>query len=201
MSDNGVIGSAVNHDITSDFISVSPNDTWIATGRYNANASSSPEMVIVYQYYDVNKAVIGARSRNTSGKYVTQYSITKTIPAGVAYMRVSSGWVDDGYGSFKIEKGNIPTNWTPAPEDIIHDYTNITGAVGDADAVVTVSNITPANATNKTISATSSNAGVATVSSNDGINFTIHFVDSGTATINIKSNDNGYSKAVTVTVA
>lgn len=59
----------------------------------------------------------------------------------------------------------------------------------------------PSNADNKTISATSSNAGVATVSSNDGMNFTIHFVASGTATINIKSNDNGYSKAVAVTVA
>ncbi|WP_273718001.1 hypothetical protein, partial [Leuconostoc mesenteroides] len=32
-------------------------------------------------------------------------------------MRVSSGWVNDGYGSFKIEKGNTPTDWTPSPED------------------------------------------------------------------------------------
>ncbi|MFT8852741.1 MAG: phage tail spike protein [Leuconostoc suionicum] len=118
LADNGVIGSATNHDLTSDFISVSPNDTWIATGRYNSNVSSSPEMVIVFQYYDVNKAVLGARSRNTSGKYVTQYSVTKTIPSGVAYMRVSSGWVNDGYGSFKIEKGNIVTDWSPAPEDV-----------------------------------------------------------------------------------
>lgn len=116
--DNDVVVNAVNHDMTSDFISVSPNDTWIATGRYNSNASSSTEMIIVFQYYDVNKAVIGARSRNSSGKYVTRYSVTKTIPSGVAYMRVSSGWVDDGYGSFKIEKGNIVTDWTPAPEDV-----------------------------------------------------------------------------------
>ncbi|WP_338753120.1 hypothetical protein [Leuconostoc mesenteroides] len=118
LADNGVIGSATNHDLTSDFISVSPNDTWIATGRYNSNASSSPEMVIVFQYYDTNKAVVGARSRNSSGKYVTQYSATKTIPSGVAYMRVSSGWVNDGYGSFKIEKGNTVTDWSPAPEDV-----------------------------------------------------------------------------------
>ncbi|MCM6836074.1 hypothetical protein [Leuconostoc mesenteroides] len=118
LADNGVIGSATNHDLTSDFISVSPNDTWIATGRYNSNASISPEMVIVFQYYDVNKSIIGVRSRNTSGKYVTQYSVAKTIPSGVAYMRVSSGWVNDGYGSFKIEKGNIVTDWTPAPEDV-----------------------------------------------------------------------------------
>ncbi len=33
-------------------------------------------------------------------------------------MRVSSGWVNDGYGSFKIEKGNIVTDWSPAPEDV-----------------------------------------------------------------------------------
>jgi len=73
--------------------------------------------------------------------------------------------------------------------------------VGGADAVVTVSNITPTNATNKTIGATSSNTSVATVSSTDGIHFNIHRVASGTATINIKSNDNGASKTVTVTVA
>jgi len=59
----------------------------------------------------------------------------------------------------------------------------------------------PSNANNKTISAKSSNTGVATVSSTDGIHFNIHSVASGTATINIKSNDNGYSKTVTVTVA
>lgn len=118
LADNGVIGAATNHDLTSDFISVSPNDTWIATGRYNSNASSAPEMVIVFQYYDTNKALVGARSRNSLGKYVTQYSVTKTIPSGVAYIRVSSGWINDGYGSFKIEKGNTVTDWTPAPEDV-----------------------------------------------------------------------------------
>lgn len=73
--------------------------------------------------------------------------------------------------------------------------------MGGADTVVTVSNITPSNANDKTVGATSSNTSVATVSSTDGIHFNIHSVASGTAIINIKSNDNGYSKTVTVTVA
>ncbi|MBS1007795.1 phage baseplate protein [Leuconostoc suionicum] len=117
LADNGVIGSAVNHDMTSDFISVIPGDNWIATGRYNSNASSAPEMVIVYQFYDANKAVLGARSRNSSGKYTTLYSVTKVVPSGAYYMRISSGWINDGYGSFKIEKGNVATDYTPSPED------------------------------------------------------------------------------------
>lgn len=117
LADNGVIGSAVNHDMTSNFISVTPGDSWIATGRYNSNASSSPEMVIVYQFYDANKAVLGARSRNTSGKYTTLYSVPKVVPNGASYMRISSGWINDGYGSFKIEKGNVATNYTLSPED------------------------------------------------------------------------------------
>ena len=137
LADNGVIGSATNHDMTSDFISVSPNETWIATGRYNSNASSSPEMVIAFQYYDVNKEIVGVRSRNTSGKYVTQYSVTKTIPSGVAYMRVSSGWVNDGYGSFKIEKGNIATDWTPAPEDVDSATAKAQLTADNASAAVT----------------------------------------------------------------
>lgn len=117
LADNGVIVNPVNHDMTSNFISVTPGDSWIATGRYNSNASSSPEMVIVYQFYDANKSVLGARSRNTSGKYTTLYSVPKVVPNGASYMRISSGWINDGYGSFKIEKGNIATDWTPAPED------------------------------------------------------------------------------------
>lgn len=81
------------------------------------------------------------------------------------------------------------------------DKSSVTGTVGGADTVVTVSNIQPSEATNKKFSATSDNPNVATVTSSDGIHFNIHRVATGATTVNIKSDDSSVTKAVSVTVS
>lgn len=115
---NGTVQAPSNHDMASDYITVIPGDTWKATGRYTAGASSAPEMVIVYVFYDANKNMIGSRTRN-SNPYSPQYSVSIKVPntSSIAFMRVSFGWIDDGFGTAKIEKGDTVTDYTPSPED------------------------------------------------------------------------------------
>jgi len=59
----------------------------------------------------------------------------------------------------------------------------------------------PSNATNKAITASSSNTSVATVTSTDGTHFNVHLVATGTATISLKSADGGATKTISVTVS
>ena len=71
-----------------------------------------------YQFYAADKSLIGSRWTNTSsttvnGKEYFKHSIT--VPTNAAILRVSARLYTDG--KIKVEKGNIATDWTLAPED------------------------------------------------------------------------------------
>ena len=107
--------ATINADMTSDFIAVSPNETWQLTSWLAPNMNGN----IIYTYYDANKTYID-NSRVLKWLYATKDPITTsiTIPDGVAYMRVSSQHMGGNQGAkVKVEKGTKPTDWTPAPED------------------------------------------------------------------------------------
>ena len=107
--------NATNADMTSDFIAVSPNETWQLTSWLAPNMNGN----IIYTYYDANKTYID-NSRVLKWLYATNDPITTsiTIPDGVAYMRVSSQHMGGNQGAkVKVEKGTKPTGWTPSPED------------------------------------------------------------------------------------
>ncbi|KAA8346121.1 hypothetical protein FE411_08155 [Leuconostoc mesenteroides] len=108
--------SASNADMMSDFIAVSPNDTWQLTGWQAPSMGGN----VVYAYYDSNKSFItGSRLATSFPDTTPSITVPITIPSGVAYMRVSSQHMDSNQGArVKVEKGTKPTDWTPAPEDV-----------------------------------------------------------------------------------
>ncbi|WP_273708371.1 phage tail spike protein, partial [Leuconostoc mesenteroides] len=110
-----------NGDMASDFIAISPDETWQLTIWRAPNMTGN----VVYAYYDSNKAFI-AGSRLYRWWLPGEPPITTSIniPHGVAYMRVSSQHIGGNQGAkVKVEKGTIATDWTPAPEDVVLDYT------------------------------------------------------------------------------
>ncbi len=113
--------SQTNADMMSDFIAVSQNDTWQLTGWHAPSMDGN----VVYAYYDSNKAFIaGSQSVTWFTAATPSITVPITIPSGVAYIRVSSQHMDNNQGAkVKVEKGTKPTDWTPAPEDVVLDYT------------------------------------------------------------------------------
>ncbi|MBZ1530154.1 phage tail protein [Leuconostoc mesenteroides] len=120
-ADRGVHPDFGGGDMTSDFIVVSPNETWQITSWSAPNMGGN----IIYAYYDSNKSFItGSQLFTWVPDTKPHTTISITIPHGVAYMRVSSQHMDHNQGAkIKVEKGTKPTDWTPAPEDVVLDYT------------------------------------------------------------------------------
>lgn len=107
----------VNAEETSDFIPVTAGEHiyfqawsrvtdatnhWIGYGLYNSNK----QFISRTAKYDGIKDVNG---------FIYNY-FDITIPSGTAYIRCSYRRNREGYA--KVERGNLPTNWTPALEDI-----------------------------------------------------------------------------------
>lgn len=80
------------------------------------------------------------------------------------------------------------------------DSTNLSGVVGGS-TVLTASNFTPANATDKSLNATIEDSSVATLVDNKDNTYTVNFVKAGTTKIHWVANDGSGAKAdATVTV-
>ena len=116
--------SQINLEQISDFIPVTVGEhiffqTWTkASATTNTGAEGEPSMA--YAFYDSNKQMINSRTskiggiKDVNGFTYNYYDIT--IPSGTAYIRCSYRRNREGYA--KVERGNLPTNWTPALEDI-----------------------------------------------------------------------------------
>lgn len=110
INNNGTVSSASTYR-ASDYIPVSPGDTLI----FQMWLPSSIQVWIDDTYFDINKKYV----TGYNGEYITTNHVKKiyTVPTGVSYIRVSYSW-NDNYKA-KLEKGNKPTDWSPAPEDAI----------------------------------------------------------------------------------
>lgn len=100
----GEIGLNSAHKV-SDYIAVSER------GNYVFSAPDKYLYYPRYAYYDTDKVFI------TGGITMQTDALLLTAPAGAAYIRVSSNGNTGGVLR-KFEKGNKPTDWTPAPEDV-----------------------------------------------------------------------------------
>lgn len=108
---NGVL-SSVSTAITTDFIPVRVGESVI----YNTFRLSSQHRI---EYYNASRNFV---SRET----VTSLEpVIRVVPAGVSFVRWSPDSTTPYDGSYKIEKGTIPTNWSPAPEDIEQSFTDV----------------------------------------------------------------------------
>lgn len=107
-----------NSWIASDFIPVSPGEVWIFQAFDNDISGNWYDTT----YFDASKAYAGGYD----GEYFDYpYLIDKfTIPANVAYIRVSVRSNTNATVRYKLEKGNKATDWTPAPEDLENGIDN-----------------------------------------------------------------------------
>lgn len=115
----GVINFAnsTQKEITSDFISVEPNENIIF--QHWVTLPESGMAFSAWQFFDKNKNPIDVRRtglnayKTTTGK---QHNINQIIiPANAYFIRVSARMYNDGL--IKIERGSAPSNYSAAPED------------------------------------------------------------------------------------
>ncbi|MFH5834546.1 phage tail spike protein [Proteiniclasticum sp. C24MP] len=99
---SGTIQASNGNAVMAEYISVTPGEVLTFTKQ----TSSTTDNYWRYAWYDADKVYI-ARTPNTSNLF--QWN----VPANAYFIRAS--YPMDAYP--KIERGNIATDWTPAPED------------------------------------------------------------------------------------
>lgn len=118
---NGTIASpsVIHKERTSDYIEVTPGENiyfqmWVTPEP----ASQNNYLWMAYQFYGSDKSVVRSRPSKTKGANTgtLQFDFFKmVVPEDAAYLRVSGRFYNDG--RIKVEKGTLPTDWSPAPED------------------------------------------------------------------------------------
>ena len=121
LGNNGIINvaNATQKEVTSDFISVDPNEKiifqhWVTLPE-NGMAWSA------WQFFDKNKNPVDNRKPGLNA-YKTavgkQHNINQiTIPANAYFVRFSARMYDDGL--IKVEKGSTPSDYSVAPNDAL----------------------------------------------------------------------------------
>jgi phage minor structural protein len=131
--------NSVNKERTSDFIAIDGVSTltyqlWVTTP-----AGGMPWHA--WQFYDANKSPIGTRLTGKDSYTVRaqKWHIVNnvTVPATAKFIRLSARTYEDA--KIKLEIGNIPTDWSPALEDIQEDIDS------KADQVLTQEQINALN--------------------------------------------------------
>ena len=119
LGNNGIIyvANATQKEVTSDFISVDPNEKIIF--QHWVTLPENGMAWTAWQFFDKNKKAIDARVtglnayKTATGK---QHNINQIIvPANAYFIRVSARMYNDGL--IKIERGSAPSNYSAAPED------------------------------------------------------------------------------------
>ena len=111
------VANSIQKEITSDFISVEPNEKIIF--QHWVTLPENGMAFTAWQFFDENKNPIDARITG-SNAYKTatgkQHNINQIIvPANANFIRVSARMYNDGL--IKIERGSAPSNYSAAPED------------------------------------------------------------------------------------
>ena len=139
-----VADSSPNWPVCSDFIPVNGGDSLIIQ-EWIPNNTAEAEPHGYYAFYSSEDMSTPVGSRiEFYGEVGDEYLATiTTVPSGANYVRVSVRGFGNSDVKTKIERGNKPTDWTPAPED----------TESAIDAVLTA-----ANGKNNNFYATTSNA-------------------------------------------
>ena len=153
LGNNGIIyvANATQKEITSDFISVDPNEKiifqhWVTLPE-NGMAWSA------WQFFDKNKNPVDNRKpglnayKTTVGK---QHNINQiTVPANAYFVRFSARMYDDGL--IKVEKGSIPSDYSVALNDALEAVKTVQRQL---DGSWSVQNLTSAGSIVSQINAT-----------------------------------------------
>ena len=157
LRNNGIIyvANATQKEVTSDFISVDPNEKiifqhWVTLPE-NGTAWSA------WQFFDKNKNPIDNRKpglnayKTTVGK---QHNINQiTVPANAYFVRFSARMYDDGL--IKVEKGSAPSDYSVAPNDALEAVKTVQRQLDGSWAVQNLTSagsiVSQINATNNQI--------------------------------------------------
>nr|DAI17201.1 MAG TPA: Neck appendage protein [Caudoviricetes sp.] len=121
LGNNGIISvaNATQKEVTSDFISVDPNEKIIF--QHWVTLPENGMAWTAWQFFDKNKNPIDNRKpglnayKTTVGK---QHNINQiTVPANAYFVRFSARMYDDGL--IKVEKGSTPSDYSVAPNDAL----------------------------------------------------------------------------------
>lgn len=119
----GVVYTAntANKEITSDFIEIDGASNLIYQLWVTTPSGGIPWHA--WQFYDANKSPIGTRLTGKDSYTVRaqKWHIVNniTVPATAKFIRLSARTYEDA--KIKLEIGTIPTDWSPAVEDIQND--------------------------------------------------------------------------------
>lgn len=114
INNSGGLSARTDHAVT-DYIKITPSTNYVAS-KITSVLSSDNHFRI--GWYDIDKVFV-------ERIYSTDNTFFMTSPATAEYMRIS--YPTDSRP--KLEKGNKPTDWTPAPEDVDQSIATVQGNV------------------------------------------------------------------------
>ena len=153
LGNNGIISvaNATQKEVTSDFISVDPNEKIIF--QHWVTLPENGMAWTAWQFFDKNKNPIDNRKpglnayKTTVGK---QHNINQiTVPANAYFVRFSARMYDDGL--IKVEKGSAPSDYSVAPNDALEAVKTVQRQL---DGSWSVQNLTSAGSIVSQINAT-----------------------------------------------
>ena len=123
-------------------ISITKGQKYILSFDYKVNKAYNYLSGQKYGVYLSTSVPANAAPANiiTNGQYVVENTVTNTkrgivtftAPADTLYIVINGGCIDDRqtglsfeFNKWKLEKGNKPTDWTPAPEDVNGKIVNV----------------------------------------------------------------------------
>ncbi|WCG36420.1 phage tail protein [Companilactobacillus farciminis] len=125
VSPEGTIEIYIGSSVMKDFIPVTSGEKLVFQ-RWGTQVTGgkAPDDLFRYAYYDLNRNLV---ERSVAG----HEEVTRdTVPNNASLMRVS-------YPSnlqVKLERGTVPTDWTPAPEDVQTAITNALDKTAEVDS-------------------------------------------------------------------
>ena len=137
LGNNGIINvaNATEKEVTSDFISVNPNEKIIF--QHWVTLPENGMAWTAWQFFDKNKNPIDSRKpglnayKTTVGK---QHNINQiTVPTNAYFVRFSARMYDDGL--IKVEKGSAPSDYSVAPNDALEAVKTVQSQLAGSWAV------------------------------------------------------------------
>ena len=137
LGNNGIIyvANATQKEVTSDFISVNPNEKIIF--QHWVTLPENGMAWTAWQFFDKNKNPIDNRKpglnayKTTVGK---QHNINQiTAPTNAYFVRFSARMYDDGL--IKVEQGSVPSDYSVAPNDALEAVKTVQSQLAGSWAV------------------------------------------------------------------
>lgn len=129
----GDIGVSSVHGMVTDYISVSPNSNLVAQIWYDKGIDIANNYIRI-AFFGSNKAYLSRMALAGLSDTYNKWDIT--TPTNTAFIRLSFDWLGDGYGHAKLEYGNMPTDWSPAPEDVDNKISTVSQTVDSISSIV-----------------------------------------------------------------